>query len=64
MTAIKWNVSKSLINIFKSYPHKAAYNGPMKDNLCIVCGPNGFRSSSADYFVAVISFNCTAFNDG
>ena len=50
VSTLKWNASKSLINNFKSYPHKAGYNGPIQDNLCIICGPNGFLSRNEGIF--------------
>ena len=54
-SSLKWNVSKALIDILKTYPHRAAYTGPIVDNLCVVCGPNGLLPSDVGYFVHGVS---------
>ena len=39
--SLEWVVPSSLINDLKQYPKKVAYYGPISDNLCIACFPNG-----------------------
>lgn len=41
VSSIKWNVSPSMIDTFKTYPSRVCYHGPINDHVAIACYPNG-----------------------